>query len=440
MEPSDQIKVKFMTSENTTSWIQQQIEAVHQAGGGRVAIPAGKHICGTLYLRSGVHLHLEHGATILGSTDLSDYPLHTEPCVRSFADWRGLRSLIYAESAEDIALTGYGVIDGRGEHFDSDGTDKDGRPRLIQMIGCKDVRIEGLHLRNSGLWLQHYLGCERLRVHGLTAWNHVRPNNDFIDVEGCRDVRISDCTSDTDDDGITLKSGCAHPTEDVVVTNCVIRAHCNAIKCGTESNGGFRNITISNCVVAPSAKKDFIHGHPHGISAISLEIVDGGTMENVNIHHIAVRGTESPIFIKLGCRNRPYLEGGEAPATGRLRGVNLSNISVREAGAIGCILTGFPEHPIEDITLRDIRLHLQEPAPEARLPSSVPEKAEAYPEATMFGHGPAAGFFIRHARGIRLENLQVHPHADDPRPDLVTEDCQALEAGPEGRKTPPPLT
>ncbi len=421
--PSTSSMRKISIQEDATATLQRQIDRTHQSGGGTVRIPAGEHVCGTLYLRSGVRLHLEHGAHILGSTDLADYPLHTNPPVRSFADWRGMRSLIYAESAENIALTGHGTIDGRGEHFGSDGTDKDGRPRLIQMIDCRDIRVEGLHLRNAGLWMQHYLGCERLRVHALTAWNHVRPNNDFIDVEGCRDVRIGDCTSDTDDDGITLKSGCERPTEDVVVTNCVIRAHCNAIKCGTESNGGFRNITISNCVVAPSAQQEFIHGHPHGISAISLEIVDGGTMENVNISNIAIRGTESPIFIKLGSRNRPYLHGGAAPATGTIRGVTLSQISVREAGAIGCILTGLPEHPIEDLILRDIRIQLNEAAPEARKPETVPEKADAYPEATMFGHVPAAGFFIRHARNVRLENIQVSPHPEDPRSAIVMEDC-----------------
>jgi len=414
-----------MTAPSTaTQHFQQQIDIAHQAGGGTVTVPPGEHVCGTLYLRSGVCLHLEHGATILGSQDLADYPLHTDPPVRSFADWNGMRSLIYAESAENIALTGSGTIDGRGACFECDGTDKDGRPRLIQMIGCKDVRIDGLTLRNSGLWLQHYLGCERLRLHGLTAWNHVQPNNDFVDIEGCRDVRISDCTSDTDDDGITLKSGCERPTEDVVVTNCVIRAHCNAIKCGTESNGGFRNISISNCVVAPSLKKEFIHGHPHGISGISLESVDGGVLENVTLQNIAVRGTEVPIFIKLGERNRAYLPDGEVTGQGAVRKVSLSNIEVTEAGAIGCILTGLPHLPIEQLSLRDIRIQLAEAAPEARKPETVPEQEKAYPEATMFGHVPAAGFFIRHARKVSLENIEIIPHADDPRPAVVTENVE----------------
>lgn len=415
------------THVNATAGLQRKIDAVAAQGGGTVIVPEGEHVCGTLYLKSGVRLHLEHGARIVGSTDLKDYPLHTEPSVRCFADWNGMRSLIYAESAERIALTGSGVIDGNGAAFESDGTDRDGRPRLIQMIGCRDVLIEGLQLRNSGLWLQHYLGCERLRVKGLTAWNHVRPNNDFIDVEGCRDVRISDCSSDTDDDGITLKSGCERPTEDVVITNCIIRSHCNAIKCGTESNGGFRNISISNCVIAPSRCESLIHGWKDGICGVALETVDGGTLENVVISNVSIRGTAAPIFLRLGGRCRYYLKEGGPIQPGKLRHVQISNIEVDAAGPIGCLVSGIPGYPIEDVVLRHIRIRLAEAAPEARSVESVPEREDSYPEATQFGHLPASGFFVRHARNVHFESVVVLPHPDDPRPALVSTDADLTE-------------
>jgi polygalacturonase len=409
--------------ESATTVLQRKIDAAAARGGGTVVVPEGEHVCGTLYLKSGVRLHLEHGARIFGSTDLEDYPLHTEPSVRCFADWNGMRSLIYAESADRVALTGSGVIDGRGAAFESDGTDKDGRPRLIQMVDCRDVLIEGLHLRNSGLWLQHYLGCERLRVTGLTAWNHVRPNNDFIDVEGCRDVRISDCSSDTDDDGITLKSGCERPTEDVVISNCVIRSHCNAIKCGTESNGGFRNISISNCVIAPSRSESLIHGWKQGICGIALETVDGGFLENLTVSNIAIRGTAAPFFLRLGSRCRSFLENGESGRPGKLRQVSISHVEVQEAGPIGCLISGIPGHPVEDIQFCNIRIQLAEPAPQPRDIGSVPEKEDSYPEATQFGHLPAAGFFVRHARGVRFDSVEVIPHPDDPRAILASLDA-----------------
>jgi polygalacturonase len=406
--------------ENATAALQRKIDEAGLRGGGTVVVPEGEHVCGTLVLKTGVRLHLEHGARIIGSTDLEDYPLHRSFPVRCFADWNGMRALIYAVSAEGIALTGHGVIDGMGAAFACDGTDKDGRPRLIQMIDCKDILVEDVQLRNSGLWLQHYLGCERLRVRGITAWNHVRPNNDFIDIEGCRDVRITDCTSDTDDDGITLKSGCDRPTEDVVIANCVIRAHCNAIKCGTESNGGFRNISISNCVIAPSRCDTLIHGRPEGICGIALESVDGGILENVTISNLAIRGTAAPFFMRLGSRCRPFLQDGIPPPPGQLRHVQISHVEVQDAGPIGCLISGIPGHAIEHVTFRDIRIRLAAPAPEARAAESVPEKEDSYPEATQFGHLPASGFFCRHTRHIHFHQVEVFPHPDDPRPVFVT--------------------
>jgi polygalacturonase len=415
--------------EHATRQIQGLIDRTHERGGGTVVVPEGVHECGTLYMRSGVRLHLEHGALIRGSTELDDYPLHRDFSIRCFADWNGMRSLIYADGQQRIALTGSGVIDGMGEAFQCHGTDKDGRPRLIQFIGCEDVLVQDLHLRNSGLWLQHYLGCERVRLSGLTAWNHVRPNNDFVDVEGCRDVRIHGCTSDTDDDGITLKSGCARPTEDVVVSNCIIRSRCNAIKCGTESNGGFRNISIANCTIAPSLHPDGIHGLEKGICGIALESVDGGVLENVSVSNITIRGTASPVFIRLGNRNRPFQQSDAGSGeSGALRKVQLSNITVAEAGPIGCLISGFPGHFITDIVLRDIQIQLACASPDARSPESVPQKSDSYPEATQFGHLPASGFFIRQARNVRLHNVAIRPHPDDPRPTFCKLDAEVYEA------------
>ncbi len=370
-------------------------------------------------MRSGVRLHLEQGSRILGSENLADYPLRTEHSIRCRADLNGFRSLIYAGNAEDVALTGTGTIDGNGEVFACAGDDLDGRPRLIQMIGCRGVRIEDLHLRNAGMWLQHYLGCEKLRITGLDAWNHGQPNNDFLDIEGCRDVRVSDCTSDTDDDGITLKSGCAAPTEDVVVTNCVIRSHCNAIKLGTESNGGFRNITISNCVIARSQNPENIHGFPEGICGIALESVDGGELDGVAISNITLSGTKVPLFVRLGNRARPYADGHPVPGIGTLRNVSIHHIIGTGHDNIGCVFCGLPGHPIENLSLSDIRLECAGGHPEAPDPEALPEKASDYPEATMFGVPPAWGFFFRHVRGLRLHNVNLTPRKPDARPEIV---------------------
>ena len=410
-----------------TADIQNRIDQTHARGGGRVVLSAGEYVTGTLVLRSGVGLHLEQGARLLGSEDLADYPLRTEPPIRCHADKNGFRSLIYAEEAEDITLTGSGTIDGRGTAFPCGGNDRDGRPRLIQMIGCRGVRIEGLRLRNAGMWLQHYLGCEKLRISGLDAWNHGQPNNDFLDLEGCRDVRVSDCTSDTDDDGITLKSGCAQPCEDIVITNCVVRSHCNAIKLGTESNGGYRNIAISNCVIAPSQNPENLHGFPEGICGIALESVDGGDLNGVTISHITLRGTRSPLFIRLGHRARPFLAESSPPGVGRVRNISLSHIVGTGLGNVGCMVSGIVGHPIENLTLSDIRLEFTGGHLDVRDPGTVPEKEAEYPEATMFGNLPAWGFFFRHVRGISLQNVHLAVETPDARPEILFLDATRVE-------------
>jgi polygalacturonase len=117
------------------------------------------------------------------------------------------------------------------------------------MYGCRNVLVRNINLRNSAMWMQHYLACEDLTVSGIKVFNHANQNNDMIDIDGCRNVIISDCYGDTDDDALTFKSTSPYTCENITVTNCILSSHCNAIKCGTESTGGFKNITISNCVI-----------------------------------------------------------------------------------------------------------------------------------------------------------------------------------------------
>ncbi|TVP82547.1 MAG: glycoside hydrolase [Puniceicoccaceae bacterium] len=420
-----QIEIK----DKATMHFQQQIDAAAAQGGGTVTVPPGQHLIGTLQLKSGVRLHLEHGAVLLGSADLADYPLRSEFPIRCRADQNGFRSLIYAESVRDIALTGSGTIDGNGAVFSCGGHDRDGRPRLIQMIDCENVLVEGLQLRNAGMWLQHYLGCRRLRIRGLTAWNHGQPNNDFLDLEGCRDVRVSECSSDTDDDGITLKSGCAAPTEDVVVTGCIIRSNCNAIKLGTESNGGFRNIVVANCVIAPSENPTNIHGHPGGICGIAVECVDGGVLDGVDVSQITMHGPKIPIFIRLGNRARPFLAGGERTGVGQLRNVRISGVTGTGHDAHACIFSGLPGHPIENIFLSDLNLECEGGHDQAPEVSEFPEKEADYPEATMFGLLPAAGIFIRHARNVQMNRVYLHLRKPDLRPLLALADAEVQADG-----------
>lgn len=415
--------VQLDGSRTCTAILQSAIDRCHQQGGGRLTLGAGTYRTGTLRLRSGVFLDLHPGARLLGSPDLADYPVQPTPAFRSVKDAGGFRALLYAEGETDLGLIGQGTIDGQGAVFPFGGGDQDGRPRGLQFVSCHNVTVTGLTLRDSGLWMQHYLDCERVQLHGLRVWNHANRNNDLLDIDGCRHVTVSDVIGDTDDDGITLKSTGLAPCEYVTISNCLISSRCNAIKLGTESTGGFRHISIRNCQIRPTAAVGGFYGNPRGTSAISLEVVDGGTLEAVEVSNILVEGTRSPIFLRLANRARPHRADWPRPAIGRLRDVSLRNIRIREAGEIGCSISGLPGHPVEDVRLQNISIENALPGPASAIGPQLPELADGYPEATMWGPLPAHGFFLRHVRRIHLQEVRVQAPASEPRPAWHLEDA-----------------
>jgi len=408
----------------STSALQQAIDKCSGNGGGRVMVPAGYYKIGTVVMKSGVELYLENGATLFGSTDLKDYiPMKT--------DYVSLRTqsttiqLIYADKAKNITIDGYGTIDGRGATFKKRSWNDEGitRPHLLRMVQCQDVNLKGVTLRNAGCWMQHWLACDRVRIDGITVVNRNNYNNDALDLDGCHDVTVNNMIADSDDDGITLKSTSPRLCENIAITNCVVSSHCNAIKLGTETNGGFKNVNISNCVVKPSYDQSSkLYGELIGTSAISLEIVDGGVMENVLVTGIVVEGTESPIFIRLGNRARSYCTDKVINHVGTINGVRISNVMINNAGPTGCSITGLPGHPIENVQLDNISII--QAGGQAKIASPQDEKEKEYPEATMWGMLPAKGFYVRHARNVNMRNVTVRTLNADKRPAFVYEDAE----------------
>jgi len=433
------------TTLNTIS-IQTAIDAVAVDGGGEVVFPSGTYLTGTLYLKSGVHLHLSPGAVLLGSGNLVDYPA-TRCEYPSRTDNYTMRALIWGEGLHDIAITGSGVIDGQGALFRdnvatreeiktaSEQYEQEGRyiphekyfnrPYLIRFISCRNVRVEGVTLQNSAMWMQHYLDCDFVTLRGLKVFNHVARNNDMIDIDGCSNVIISDCIGDTDDDALTLKSTGARATEHVVISNCILSSHCNAIKAGTESAGGFKDIVITNCMVRPSSAEEVISGRAEGLAGIALEIVDGGALERVAISNIVIEGTMSPLFMRLGNRARPPKPSDPKPPVGTFRDVSISNVIATGASMNGCPFSGIPGHPLENIALSNIRIHFAGGGP-ADI-KDVPEAEDQYPECGMFGTLPAYGFFIRHAKNVRLRDVELTCDTPDPRPPIIAVDVEGFQ-------------
>ncbi|SEM75744.1 Endo-1,4-beta-xylanase, GH35 family [Chitinophaga rupis] len=424
------------TTRLSTTAINKAVEACYGRGGGRVVIPAGNFKSGTIILKNNVELHLERGATLYASVNPQDFPQQPRPAYRSQKDPGGWFALIYAAGANNIAITGSGVIDGQGarqqpRHAQPDG-DRDGRPRNILFISCNNITVKEVSMYNAGIWNQHYLDCEDVMVDGIKVYNHANRNNDGIDIDGCRRFVLSNSIIDSDDDAIVLKSTGKAGCEDVVINNCITSSFTNAIKCGTESTGGFKRITISNCVVKPSKSKlPPIWGRTNiGITGISLEIVDGGTMEGVNVNNIVIEGTECPVYVRLGNRGRPYMEGISTPAPGIMRDVQLSNITAYNAGNYCSSITGVPGALIENISLNNIHI-INRTAVKAgdyiRDALQVPEDEKGYPEPTTWKNLPSSGLFIRHVKNIRLSDVtfeQLNPA--DARIPLIGVDIEHL--------------
>lgn len=396
-----------------TSELQNMIDNCAAHGGGTVLVPPGRHVTGTLKLRSHVRLHLEPGAVLEGSRSLADYEVLPGP-FRGYTDNYTDKSLIYAESAEDVSIEGRGVIDGQGAAFK--GPYKV-RPYMIRMIGCRNVAVTGVTIKDSPMWVQHYLGCDGVHISGITVRSYVNANNDGIDIDCSSRVRISDCDISSGDDAIVLKSTAGVPCRDVVVTNCTLASACNAFKLGTETNGGFEEIAMSNCTIYDTR-----------LAGIALEMVDGGTMDGVAISNVSMRDVAAPLFLRLGDRARPPVEGGPRPGPGRMRNITISGVRARRSGRVGCAMAGLPGQRIENVSLRDVRLEF-EGGGTAEQAGVVPEeRPAAYPEFKMFGVLPAYGLYCRHVRGLRLRDVELECATGDARPPVVCADVEALVA------------
>jgi polygalacturonase len=394
-----------------TKSIQKAIDECAGRGGGTVYFPPGTFLSGTIYMKSNVTLKLDSGSILLGSTNLKDYP-PTVQAFRSYTDNYTDKSLIYGENLQRIAITGNGTIDGQGAAFK--GPYKV-RPYMIRFIQCQNVLVKDVTIQNSPMWVQHYLACDDVRIDGITVRSHVNSNNDGINIDSCHRVLISNCNISSGDDAIVLKSTSARSCRNVTVSNCVLRSTCNGLKMGTESNGGFQNIVITGCSIYDTR-----------LAGIALEIVDGGTMDRVVVSNITMNKVGAPIFLRLGNRARPFKKDMEKPKMGVMRNVTISNIEATGANPTGCAISGLPGHAIENVTISNVRLSFAGGGTKQDAARAIPEKPTAYPEYSMFGRLPAYGFYCRHVKGLKLDNVQLQLAKSDKRHALVAEDCENL--------------
>jgi hypothetical protein len=414
-----------------THAVQAAIDACHQAGGGRVIFPGGTYLSGTIVLKDNVRLWLSEGATILGCAHTlgADYPalptgaifIGSNPLPQAYA-------LIRAKDATNIGIAGPGTVDVNG---DDSRRQWDGpMPRGIFLQNCRKIVLDGFTVKNSSQPHVHLAVCDDVLVRNLKVISgKMHANEDGLDVDSCRNVEIRDCHIDTRDDALCFKSNFDRACENVVVRGCDFRSMANAIKFGTASLGGFKNITITDCTVTAQRW-----------SALAFQVVDGGVMEDVTVSDIVVRGATNLIFIRLGDRGMDFgIKGVELPRpVGKLRRVKISNVRAGSVWQTPIFIGGIPGFPVEDIALENIRVSTygRGTAEDARR-TDVPELEKSYPEVTHFGKLPAYGAFIRHARGVTLKNVTIELEKSDQRPALFQEDVQDLhlenlEAPPRG--------
>jgi len=454
---------------NNAAAIQAAIDAASSNGGGRVLIPAGRFLSGPIGMKSNVELHLEREAHLLGSPHRKDYG-NGQPM-----------ALIRAQDASGFSITGKGTIDGNGRALVADIIQllKDGRlqdpewktkrptegsrANTILLQDCNNLTIRGVTIKDASAWTCKLERCRDLwidsvHVEALAYWN-----NDGVDLDNCVNAKITHSVFNTADDAICLKSGDARGLcENILIEDCTARSSASAFKMGTASAGGFKNITVRGLRVYDTYR-----------SAIALEAVDGGIIENIDISDVKGFNTGNALFIKLGKRNRDdrhsrvdgirirdvhvevpagkpdagyEMEGpllkyppGYLPPKDRIVSVSPSNHSTKQKdvilyphNTIPASITGLPGYPARNILLEDVEVVYAGGglAERAFLPIDsmhiVTEAANRYPEFSMFGELPVWGLYLRHAEGVTLKNVRLTLRQDDYRPALAADDVQGL--------------
>ncbi len=430
-----------------TPAINRAIEAAAAAGGGTVRFAAGNYLCYSIHLRSNVALYLDPNAVVIaadaiesgsGTYDLAE-PNTSWDAYQDYGHNHWRNSLLWGEGLENISITGPGLLWGRGlsrgwgpgpvaEHAGV-------ANKTISLKNCRNITLRDFSILKGGHFGILATGVDNFTIDNLK----IDTDRDGIDIDCCRNVRVSNCSVNSPwDDAICPKSsfalGYARATENVTITNCYVtgiyklgtlldgtfqrfdasdKHHgTGRIKFGTESNGGFKNITVSNCVF-------------EGCQGLALETVDGALLEDIAITNITMRDIVSaPIFLRLGSRMR----GPTGVPVGSLRRILISNIVCSNAAStFGSILSGIPGHLIEDIQLNDIYIqHRGGGTPEAAA-IHPPELENKYPEPDMFGAMPSHGFFLRHVKNISVSNVEISSLKEDARPAFVLEDVQSAD-------------
>ncbi len=430
-----------------TKAINAAVDAAAKNGGGTVYFPPGDFLSYTIRLKSHITLYLDQGSVLIGAQEVNgvgyDLP-EADAWYKKFQDfghsyWKN--SLIYGDSLRNIAIEGQGMIWGKGLYTYDKPNIKGSGNKAIGLKNCRNVTIRDISILHGGHFCILATGVDNLTIDNVRA----DADRDAFDIDCCKNVRISNCNINSPtDDGLCLKSsfglGYARATENVTITNCHVYGYDHGtlmdgtfktdfkdetpdanhsitgrLKLGTESNGGFRNIAVSNCVFERSR-------------GLCIETADGGIIEDIVMDNITMRDvTDTPFFIRLNARMR----GPEGTPVGVCRRITLSNINVYDVGGrpkfpeMGAgMVIGIPGHYIEDLILSNIRIYFRAGASKDAINKDVPQNIDVYPDPYRWHSLPAYGMYFRYVKGLRVSDVVFRFMNRDERPAFVLDDVQ----------------
>ena len=441
-----------------TEAVQKAVDCCHENGGGIVRFGAGKYVLGSVFLKSNVTIEIPKGTEILGAESYYDYAQEEKidyPIYQDSSHTYYHPSMFVGLGCENVKITGGGKIDMRSV-WDEDGVRgaaiKHRGAKCVALKECKNVEISNLEMQNVTDLAIYFAGCENVDVFGIKMRVYI----DGISPDNSKNVRIHDCDVETGDDGIVFKSSYTlnrlDICKDIHVWDCRIKSRCNAIKFGTETNGGFENITIENIDVRETR-----------ITGICIESVDGAIIDGITIRNVKMRNVNAPIFIHIGKRMR----GPAGRTVGKIKNVTLENITatgpyeeyeiiawnyfsfkdndtLQKPWVFGIAesfddtksgntaesdwqmtsnICGLAESHLENITLKNVHLKLDGGVQSYN--EKVPEEAQDYPEVYVYGRIlPAKGIYFRHIDGLKLDNVTVETYRADARKDFIFENVK----------------
>lgn len=445
------------TDELLTDKVQSLIDSLPE-NGGEIYFPKGRYILSTLHLKNNVTINVAKGAYLLGTKNFEkydeiekwDFPLYQDLSHSNFNC-----SLFVGKRLKNICFKGHGVIDMRSVWDDENIKNNPSHrgAKVITLVECKNILIENIKVRNATDLALYFVECNKLIIRNLDLNVHI----DGISPDNCKNVLIENCKIVSGDDALVFKSSynLNHLSEcnNIVARNCFIKSRCNAIKFGTESNGGFKNFKIQNMFIKNTRE-----------AGVAIESVDGGIIDNLNFDKIKMVNVNAPIFIMLGKRMRgpKELEIGSisniaisnlhasGPYPERYK-TNLwnypsfknkviyqdrwnfwgsenkdtTNVDKTVPWQLTSNICGLSDKYIKNITLSNITLDVFGGAKQEQYPEKVPDDYDGYPEAFAYGWIlPASGLFIRHVEGLKLENITINTLKKDSREKIITIDCK----------------